>query len=848
MPQLRLSVFSLGAGTVLATAMLALAFAFASSAAAQPSAPSAGSAAPKTPQAPAPEKAAADSIPVPEVARTAEEVGRLVRDFDALLVPDPASETAAQRLPEIAARIAAQSEETVQALKAEPAPATLDGLTAQWRTTRGELVGYINALARKATLTEEAIGRVGVLRATWTQTRAVAQASRAPATVIDRIDGVLSSIVSSRARLQDHRAAILGLQDRVAREVSQCEVMLERIAGARLGATGRLFERDGIPLWHREQRASAVTELPERIHNAVVADLIQLKQFARDQRWKLPVQVGLFLCLMLLIRAARRRAHPWMSPGEVTPATELVLGRSVSAALLLTILLSFWIYTPPLPRTAIALGQILLLVPALRIVRFLIDPQVMPRLVPRLYVLGLFFLADLVRHLASVVPVLEQQIFLLEMLAGITVLAWRVWRWRRVAEPSEAVSGAARVVRSGEVAVLVAFAIAFVAGAAGYMRLALLLGAGVLGNGYLAVVLYAGVRAADALVVFALREWPLSYLGMVRRQRTLLEARAHRLLRWLAIGAWVFFALRYFGLWNEAVTVTGAVLAATVRRGSLSISLADVLVFALTVGAAVVLSRILRFCLSEEVYPRLRLGRGLPEALSGVMHYTLLLAGFMLALAALGVDLTKITILAGALGVGIGFGLQNIVNNFVSGAIVLFERKINVGDAVRISDVEGQVQQMGMRACTVRTWEGAEVIVPNASLTSEKVVNWTLSDGLRRIDVAVGLAYGTSPEKALEILLAVVRAHPRVLDHPAPVALFRGFGDSALNFEVRVWTDRFDLWLQTQSELAVALYAALREAGIEIPFPQREVHLRRDEAADPSYRVEDPRRVEGKGD
>jgi len=158
------------------------------------------------------------------------------------------------------------------------------------------------------------------------------------------------------------------------------------------------------------------------------------------------------------------------------------------------------------------------------------------------------------------------------------------------------------------------------------------------------------------------------------------------------------------------------------------------------------------------------------------------------------------------------------------------------------------VQQMGMRACTVRTWEGAEVIVPNASLTSEKVVNWTLSDGLRRIDVAVGLAYGTSPEKALEILLAVVRAHPRVLDHPAPVALFRGFGDSALNFEVRVWTDRFDLWLQTQSELAVALYAALREAGIEIPFPQREVHLRRDEAADPSYRVEDPRRVEGKGD
>jgi small-conductance mechanosensitive channel len=840
-------VFALGARAALAIAMLALAFARASSAEAQPSAPSAGSAAPKPPAPPGPEKAAPGSIPVPEVARTAEEVGRLIRDLETLLIPDPAGETAAQRLPEITARIAAQSEETAEALNAEPAPATLDGLTAQWQTTRGELVGYVNALARKATLTEEAIGRLGVLRDTWTKTRAVARESRAPAMVIDRIDGVLASIVSSQARVQDHRAATLGLQDRVAREVSQCEVMLERIADARLGATGRLFERDGVPLWHGEQLASALTELPERIHNAVLADLVQLKQFVRDQRWKLPVQGALFLCLMLLIRAARRRVHLCMSPGEVTPATVLVLGRSVSAALLLTVLLSFWIYTPPLPRTVSVLGQILLVVPALRIVRFLIDPRLMPHVVPRLYLLGLFFLADLVRHHASVVPVLEQQIFLLEMLAGVMVLGWRVWRWRRVAEPSEEASGAARVVRSAGVVILVAFAVALVAGAAGYMSLALLLGAGVLGNGYLAVVLYAGVRTADALVAFALHEPPLSYLAMVRRQRTLLEARAHGLLRWLAIGAWAFFALRYFGLWNGAVTTTSAALAATVRRGSVSISFADVLVFALTVGGAVVLSRILRFFLAEEVYPRLSLGRGLPEVLSGVVHYALLLVGFMLALAALGVDLTKITILAGALGVGIGFGLQNVVNNFVSGAIVLFERKINVGDAVRISDVEGRVQQMGMRACTVRTWDGAEVIVPNASLTSEKVVNWTLSDRLRRIEVAVGVAYGTPPEKALEILLGVARAQPHVLVQPAAVALFRGFGDSALQFEMQVWTDRFDLWQQTQSELAVALYAALREAGIEIPFPQREVRLRRDEEAALPSRTGEPRRVDGNG-
>jgi len=263
-----------------------------------------------------------------------------------------------------------------------------------------------------------------------------------------------------------------------------------------------------------------------------------------------------------------------------------------------------------------------------------------------------------------------------------------------------------------------------------------------------------------------------------------------------------------------------------VRRGSLSISLADVLVFALTVWAAFLLSGLVRFVLEEEVYPRLGLGRGLPSALSGLVHYTLLLAGFLVALAAVGVDLTKVTILAGAFGVGIGFGLQSVVNNFVSGLLVLLERRIGVGDVVQIGEVAGRVQQMGMRACTVRTWEGAEVIVPNATLTADKVTNWTLSDRRRRVDVGVGVAYGTAPKQVLDLLLAVARAHPQVLSDPAPVALFLGFGDSALKFEMRVWTDRFDLWVQTQSELAVALYAALQEAGIEIPFPQREVRLR----------------------
>ena len=786
----------------------------------------AASPAPATPPAapPAPTKSATSSIPIPEVARQAEEVARQIREFDALAVPTQASVTAEQRLPEIAERILTQISETDRILGSDPGATTLEGLTVQWQSIRGELVGYVNGLARHATASEEAIARLTSLRDSWTQTKTDARTSRAPAPVIERIDSVVAALEASRVRLLEYRGSILVLQDRIARQVAQCETMLERVALARQGATGRLLQPDSVQFWRREQVASAMADLPGRVRDATIAGRAQLAQFLRDQRSEILVHVALLLILTLLIQAARRSAKRLIPPGDPSQDRVLVLDRSVSAATVLTILMSIWIYSPPLPRVAVGLVQLVVLWPALRIIRLLVDPA----LVPRVRVMGCFFLADIVRHSASVVPVLEQQIFLLEMVAGIAVLSWRMWTWRRARAAGVLLPWATPGVRGLSALVLVAFAAATVAAAAGYMRLALLFGAGILGNGYLAVVLYAAVRVADGLVACSLRGWPLSHLAMVRRYRPLLERRARILLRSVAAGVWVVFSLRYFGLWNAAVDAVVAALGATLKRGSVSISLGDVVVFALTVAGAFVLSRLLRFFLAEEVYPRLSIGRGLPEALSGVMHYTLLLAGFLLGLAVLGVDLTKITILAGAFGVGIGFGLQNVVNNFVSGAIVLFERKVNVGDAVRIADVEGQVQQMGMRACVVRAWDGSEVIVPNANLTTERVVNWTLSDRRRRVDVAVGVAYGTAPEKALEILLAVARAHTRVLEFPEPVALFRGFGESALNVELRCWTDRFDLSVQTHSELAVAVYAALREAGIEIPFPQREVRLRQE--------------------
>ena len=202
-----------------------------------------------------------------------------------------------------------------------------------------------------------------------------------------------------------------------------------------------------------------------------------------------------------------------------------------------------------------------------------------------------------------------------------------------------------------------------------------------------------------------------------------------------------------------------------------------------------------------------------------------LTTGFVVALGLVGVNLTKVTVLAGAFGVGIGFGLQSIVNNFVSGLILLFERPLHVGDIIEVGDLLGEVRRVGIRASTVRTWNGADIIVPNSDLIAKQVTNWTLGDRLRRIDLPIGLSYGSDPQEAIGILETVAKNHPDVLLFPAPSVVFTSYGDSSINFEIRAWTNKFGEWPRARSDLAVALYAAVRGAGMTFPFPQREVRI-----------------------
>jgi potassium efflux system protein len=213
-------------------------------------------------------------------------------------------------------------------------------------------------------------------------------------------------------------------------------------------------------------------------------------------------------------------------------------------------------------------------------------------------------------------------------------------------------------------------------------------------------------------------------------------------------------------------------------------------------------------------------------AITTLSSYAMLMAGVLLTAHTLGLHWESIQWLVAALGVGLGFGLQEIFANFISGIILLFEQPIRVGDVVTIDGTTGAVSKIRMRATTVVNWDRQELIIPNKDLITGRVINWTLSDSTNRIVLNVGIAYGSDTRAACGLLESICREHENVADDPAPIISFEGFGDSTLNLVVRCYLRSLDVRLQTIHDMHTNINDRFSQAGIEIAFPQRDLHIR----------------------
>jgi small-conductance mechanosensitive channel len=330
----------------------------------------------------------------------------------------------------------------------------------------------------------------------------------------------------------------------------------------------------------------------------------------------------------------------------------------------------------------------------------------------------------------------------------------------------------------------------------------------------------------NSVLEMALVQTPLRHLKLISQNTDII---IHRLNPIIVVACGVLlleFLLVTWNIYPSMMAALTGVLSVGFSLGETRISIGWVLTAVTVVYVTFLLSWMVQSLLLKEVLPKRRVTKGVQVSISKLVHYAILLVGFLVGLRVLGFDMTNMAILGGAVGVGVGFGLQAIINNFASGLILLFERPIKVGDSVQLGTDWGEVKNMGLRATVIQTYDSAEIVVPNSDLITNRVTNWTLTGRRVRLRVPVGVAYGSNVTRVVALMLQCATENARVLRTPAPQVLFLQFGDSSLNFELRAWVAEFDIHLEVKSELNMAIDKLFQQHGIEIPFPQRDLHLR----------------------
>lgn len=703
----------------------------------------------------------------------------------------------------------------------------LNDLLREWSLEQSQFDSWDRALARRSQILVGQENDVARIQETWHATRGAGKQQNFPKVALQKIAEVLREADAVRGLIRDAMAKLLSLQNQLANRRDSLAKIRSDIDKALEESERQLFVLDSPPIW----QAMRSIESEDAFH---VQAIQQSQRFAEDvqdfgikYRDRILWHAGFFIALVLLFRYLRR-ASSALDIEQSGGSARFTLDQVLTTSFLLALLAAPFFY-PAAPSAVLRVVVLPTVIPI---------AGLLPRLLPRIYRRGVLWLVaillvNFVRYLLPADWIWARLLLLIIAVAGCVGLGLFL-RSRAAALSHMGIRERIIILVTRLVCVL--FAISIVSNCVGNLTLAEILVDVPVRSAYAAALLFTGAHFLMTVVAIALHSQPAQRLLAVRQSGALIERRCLTLIRLSAIILWAVLALNMAGIFRDFTAAGLSFLQLRWKLGEAEISIQDLAVFFAVFLSAVIFSRLLRFVLTEEILPRIRLARGVPGAVDVLCRYGVLLLGFLIALAAAGVDFSKVTLLISALGVGIGFGLQNLVNNFVSGLILVFEHPVQVGDYVEVSSLFGEVRKIGFRASVVRTPDGADVIVPNSELIGSRVINWSLTDQLRRINVPVSVAYGTDPNRVMDVLLGIARKHPAVLADPAPLVVFDRFGDSALNFTLLCWASVFN-WFLTRSELTIAINNAFKETGIEIPFPQQDVHIHWPEGGSPGERA-----------
>ena len=757
---------------------------------------------------PSPANPVPTPIPISEIASQGVATAQSIQGIETSLSTDQVTATIEKRLPPLMKDIELRSTEMGKLLAASVPLEFLHSMELVLQRFHDDLSTWNRDLTERIKTLDGQFAQLDRLSKTWKSTKQLPELAQTSPEIPKRMQNLIDSIDRTQRAVVSLRERDLSLQGHVLEATAQLQAAAATLAQAQANAIKNLFVQDSPPLWSlgvEHWREGGRASVMFRASGSV------FMAYVKRQPTLFLLHAIIILVLFFALHWLRRGIHKWTQEEPNLRRAAPVFDVPISAAITLSFLITGSVYSlAPFLLRAILGGT--LLIPTALILRRLVDRT----LFPIVNALLVFYFVDQLRLITAPLPLWGRFIFGAEMLGGILFLGWLIRGKQSPTVGADAAKPFARPIRVAAQIGLIVFSVTLLANIFGYVNFANFLGGGVLRSAYVGAALYTALRIVEGLIIIGLRVRPLGLARVVRLNRPMLQRRIFGVAQLLAFLYWLSFVLTFFALRTTLITDTEGVLRANLTVGSLSISLGQLLVFGVTIWASFAGSRFLRFLLDEDVYHRWKLGRGVPQAISTMVHYTILLVGFFIGLAALGVDLTKVTILAGAFTVGIGFGLQTVINNFVCGLILLFERPIKVGDVIQVDADIGEVRRIGIRACVIRTTDGSEVIIPNGTIIANKVTNWTLSDRYRAVDVHITVARGAAPQRVIELLKRVAAEHPGVTKEPPPQAYVVNFAPGSVSFQLRAWSDRYEDWVQVRSDLSVAVDDALARENISV--------------------------------
>jgi small-conductance mechanosensitive channel len=654
-----------------------------------------------------------------------------------------------------------------------------------------------------------------LLRQRWIATRVPGDDSVAISeAILENIDNYTRQIEFTNKRLNVYLDAFVRLNARISRHAKQVEIAKARFDEIVADKAKSVFSKDSYALF--EAIAKDTSSVANVFKKGWAIERAEFGAFMQEKYLKMLLHAAYTLLLMLLIflmvKKVTRHYQPIEGKIEIFHA---VIAHPVLSALIIGLFSTRLFYTG-LP---VLYTNILILIGALPVTILL--PKILQRRMPLLltFLLSLIAFSVVVGLLRNDVTYERLALFIsaLLTLAGMLYALLR----RKSRESIKSAGGSFILFFIYLFSFLLLVSI--VANLAGLSQLGLILAVGVIYSFTTGLIAFVAVKITQAVLKLLIHAQIAQVLNSIRNNIQTIETWIVYLTTIAGVVFWsknVFVSFKVFSTIQDAYQ---EFVAKSWQFGEVSLSIQNIIDFVFIVFVFYLIANIIHLIIQDEILPRYNLRRGLPLGMAILTRYVIMFLGFVLAMSAAGISLSKLNLIIGALGVGIGFGLQNIVSNIVSGFVIIFERPIHIGDIVTSGSIEGQVTAIGLRSSRIKTYDGAEVIVPNNNLTANEVANWTYSDNIRREIRFILVEGDNNPRLVKQIIDNVVQAHPEVARKEDSVANFMGYENRALKFRVLIWSG-LD-YVRITSEVLLNLHDALSSNGFKPYMPAQKVIL-----------------------